>query len=245
MVKSKRNSFYYINKLYNLFQLNRSIVFFTEKAFMKVAKDLRPKNLYNKTVFIELDLEDFFSYKFFGKKFENAYKSIKPFKFHSIPLYLVWAEKCSFLRKAILINYFNSSCFYWIDSGWFRKIEEMNKFINSWPSPKKCFEDDRVLMNLVGNFTTKERKGIINLELNMIKKLIGQINIAGGMFGGQKTKLLKYIDLYYDSINLFERNKLFIGKEQNIFAYVSFKYPEIVKLLESKGDYFIFKQYLS
>ena len=212
---------------------------------MKVAKDLRPKNLYNKTVFIELEIKDFLSYKEFGKNFENAFKNINNNKLHSFPLYLVWAEKCNFVRKAILKNYFNSKCFYWIDSGWFRQYEEMKNFSNGWPSPKKCYEDNRVLINFVGNFTKKEKKGIINFEIDMIKKLIGEINVAAGMFGGQKENLIRYIYKYYKSIDLFEKHKMFIGKEQNIFAYVSLKYPEIVKILESKGDYFIFKKYLS
>ena len=225
--------------------MNKSIVFFTEKAFMKVAKDLRPKDLYNKTVFIELEIKDFLSYKEFGNIFENAFKNVKNKKFYSFPLYLVWAEKCNFVKKAILKNYFKSKCFYWIDSGWFRESEEMKNFINGWPSPKKCNEDNRVLINLAGNFTSNEKKGIINFEINTIKKLIREINVAGGMFGGQKEKFIKYINLYYESINLFEKHKMFIGKEQSIFAYVALKYPEIVKLIESKGDYFIFKKYLS
>ena len=40
---------------------------------MKVAKELRPTNLYNKTVFIETEIKDFLSYKEFGKIFENAF----------------------------------------------------------------------------------------------------------------------------------------------------------------------------
>ena len=245
MVKSKRSVFYYMNKLNNLFKLNKSIVFFTEKSFIKVAKDLRPKHLYNKTVFIEVEIEDFLSYKEFGKKFELAFHSAKNNTMHSFPLYLVWAEKCNFLRRAILENYFNSTCFYWIDSGWFKEPREMKDFINDWPSQKKCKADNKVLMNLVGNFTLKEIKGIVNFEIPMIEKMIGKINVAGGMFGGQREKLIKYIDLYYDSIKIFERHKMFIGKEQNIFTYVAFKYPKIVKLIHSKGDYYIFKKYLS
>jgi len=244
MVKSKRTVFYYINKLNNLFKLNKSIVFFTEKGFMKVAKDLRPKNLYNKTVFIETEIKDFLSYKKFGNIFENAFKNVNK-QLHSFPLYLVWAEKCNFVRKAIIKNYFNSKCFYWIDSGWFRESEEMINFINKWPTPKKCIEDNRVLINFVGNISNKVKKGIMNFEIDMIKKLIGEKNVAGGMFGGQKEKLIKYINLYYESINLFEKHKLFIGKEQNLFAYVALKHPEIVKIIESKGDYFIFKKYLT
>ena len=212
---------------------------------MKIAKNLRPKNLYNKTVFIEIEIHELFLYKNFGKKLKNAFKMDPQNQFQTIPLYIVWAEKCNFLRKAIRNNYFKSKCFYWIDAGWFRKPEEIRNFTNGWPLPNKCYEDNRVLMNLVVNFTTKEIIRIKQFNAKDIEKLIKVVLVAAGMFGGQKEKLIKFIDLYYDALYLFEKNKLFIGKEQNIFAYISFKYPEIVKLVYSKGDYFYFKKYLS
>ena len=106
IINSKHPLYYYIVKLNNLFKLNASIIFFTEKAFMKIAKNLRPKNLYYKTVFIELEIKDFFSYKKFGKRFKEAFKLDFQNRFQTIPLYIVWAEKCNFVRKAIINNYF-------------------------------------------------------------------------------------------------------------------------------------------
>ena len=211
---------------------------------MKIAKNLRPKNLYYKTVFIELEIIDFLSYKNYGSKFKETFKLDFQNKFQTIPLYIIWAEKCNFLRKAIISNYFNSKCFYWIDSGWFRKNEEINRFINGWPSPNKCYSDNRVLINLVGNFSPMEIKKIKQFNITALKKLIGIINVASGMFGGQKPNLIKFIELYYRAIYKFEENNLFIGKEQNIFAYISFLHPEVVKLINSSGDYFYFKKYL-
>ena len=244
IINSKHPLYYYIVKLNNLFKLNASIIFFTEKAFMKIAKNLRPKNLYYKTVFIELEIKDFFSYKKFGKRFKEAFKLDFQNRFQTIPLYIVWAEKCNFVRKAIINNYFNSTCFYWIDSGWFRDSKEINRFINGWPSPDICYRDNRVLVNLVGNFSSTEIKKIREFNIKSIKKLLRVLNTASGMFGGQKAKLIKFIELYYQAIIKFDQNKLFIGKEQNIFAYISFKYPEIVKLISTNGDYFYFKKYL-
>ena len=41
---------------------------------MPILKDLRPKELYNKTVFIELEIEDFYSYKKFYKDFNQSHE---------------------------------------------------------------------------------------------------------------------------------------------------------------------------
>ena len=245
IMKSKHLLFNYINWLNNLLQLNSSMVFFTEKAFMKIAKNLRPKNLHNKTVFIELEMKDFFSYKNYGKLFEKTFEIDFENRYHTIPLYLIWAEKCTFLKKVIQDNYFNSTCFYWIDSGWFRNPAEMNSYINGWPSPKKCYEDDRVLINLLKNFTNEEIKGILNFDLNVHLTLQKISNVAGGMFGGKPEKLLKFIELYYKSLNLFAKRKIFIGKDQNIFTYISLSHPDIVKLIYAPGTYYFNKKYLS
>lgn len=245
IMKSKFSLYTYIKWLNNLLQLNSSIVFFTEKAFMKIAKNLRPKNLYNKTIFIEMEMKDFFSYQKYGKYFIKSFEIDLENGYHTIPLYLIWAEKCMFLKKVIQHNFFNSKCFYWIDSGWFRKSEEMSNYINNWPSPKKCYQDDRVLINLVRKFEDEEIRGIKNFNLTEIKNLEKRINVAGGMFGGRPEKLKKFIDLYYNCINTYIKNSLFIGKDQNLFTYISFSHPEIVKLVFSKGNYFYYKHYLS
>lgn len=89
-----------------------------------------------------------------------------------------------------------------------------------------------------------EIKKIKQFNIKALKKLIGIINVASGMFGGQKPNLIKFIELYYRAIYKFDENNLFIGKEQNIFAYISFLHPEVVKLINSSGDYFYFKKYL-
>ena len=123
IMKSKFSLYTYIKWLNNLLQLNSSIVFFTEKAFMKIAKNLRPKNLYNKTIFIEMEMKDFFSYFKYGKYFIKSFEIDLENGYHTIPLYLIWAEKCMFLKKVIQHNFFFFFCFYWIDSGWFRKSE--------------------------------------------------------------------------------------------------------------------------
>ena len=63
----------------------------------------------------------------------------KEIKIHTILLYVLWAEKCYFLKRAINRNYFNSKCFYWIDAGFFRSFKKTYKYLNNWPSKKKMF----------------------------------------------------------------------------------------------------------
>ena len=73
-IKSKNKDEEYYDWIRNFVLLNKSIVFFTNKEFMPTIKKLRPKELYYKTVFIELEIEEFYSYKNFYNKFQNLLK---------------------------------------------------------------------------------------------------------------------------------------------------------------------------
>lgn len=235
-IKSKHTPEQYLKWIKNIVRLNKSIVFFTNKKFMPILKDLRPKDLHHKTVFIELEIEDFFSYINFFKQFNQSYEIDYENKYHTVPLYLIWAEKCMFLKKAIVNNYFQSKCFYWIDIGYFRENKrDMEKYINNWPNTKKCFSNNRILMGQLKQFTEKEKEKILNFDYNSHIKLNRHLNVAGNIFGGQIENTIKFIDYYYEAIRLFIKKKIFIGRDQTIFTYVAFAHPEIIELIMVKN----------
>ena len=244
-IKSKHLYEEYLAWLDNLVRLNKSFVFFTNKEFMPILKKMRPIEYHYKTVFIELEMEKFYSYKNFYKEFNQSFGIDIENKIHTVPLYLIWAEKFMFLKKAIFHNYFNSKCFYWIDAGYFRDEKNiMQKYLYNWPSIKKCFSDKRLLMGQVRNFSENEKRKIINFDIDAHKRLQRSINVAGNFFGGQAENIIKFGSYYYNALKLFIRKKIFVGKDQNIFTYVAFKNPKIINLVPSV-NYMLFKSYLS
>ena len=243
-IKSKRRPRQYKDWLHNFVLLNRSMVFFTNKRFMNRLKKLRPKELYNKTVFLLLEMDEFYSYKNYYNEFKKSFDIDLERRYHTIPLYLVWAEKCNFLKKAIIKNYFNSTCFYWIDAGYFRKKSEIYKYSNNWPSTKKCFEDQRILIGQVNDFSYEEKEKILKFDTQAHIRLQKYHNVIGGIFGGQRKSILKFIEFYYKTLRLFIKHKIFIGKDQNIFAYISFAHPEIIKLIRCKY-FFDYREHIS
>ena len=64
------------------------------------------------------------------------------------------------------------------------------------------------------------------------------------MFGGQKEYIDKFYTLYFNTIKIFIEKNFFIGKDQNVFAYIALLHPNVVKLIYS-GDWFYFRKYLS
>ena len=231
-IKSKHKPKQYLDWIKNFVLLNRSMVFFTNKKLINHIKSLRPKKFNDKTVFLEVEIEEFYAYKNFINDFIKTFEIDFERKHHTIPLYLIWAEKCSFMKKAITYNFFNSTCFYWIDAGYFRKKSEMVKYSNNWPSTKKCFEEKRLLMGQIKNFSNIERRKIINFDIQEHIKLRKEDNVIGGIFGGQNDYILRFIYLYYKTLKLFVKKKMFIGKDQNIFTYIALSNPKIVKLVK-------------
>jgi hypothetical protein len=106
-IKSKHSVSEYLRRIKDFMKLNHSIVFFTSKTIINAIKKMRPKYLYNKTIFISMEIEEFYSYKKFRKKFNESFYIDRENSYHTVPLYLVWGEKCSFLKKAILNNQIN------------------------------------------------------------------------------------------------------------------------------------------
>ena len=235
-IKSKHTPEQYLRWINNIVLLNKSIVLFTNKEFMPILKDLRPKELYNKTVFIEFEIEEFYSFKKFYKDFNQSFELDYENSYHTVPLYLIWAEKCMFLKRAILHNYFNSKCFYWIDIGYFREDKkDMEKYINTWPSTKKCYSNNKLLMGQIKNFSQTEKEKIVSFDIDTHIKLNRNLNVAGNIFGGQIKNSLKFIYFYYEAIKLFIKKKIFIGRDQTIFTYVAFAHPEIMNLIMVKN----------
>lgn len=243
-IKSKFKHSVYLDWIKNFIMLNKSMVIFTNNKFIPHLKKLRPKKFHNKTVFLELEMEDFYSYKNFYDKFKESFKIDFEKKYHTIPLYLIWAEKCNFMKIAIQNNYFRSKCFYWIDIGYFREQGDIDKYSNNWPSLKKCLGDKRLLMGQVNNFSSIEKEKILRFDFDAHIRLRKNYNVIGGIFGGQYENIFKFINLYYATLRLFIKNKMFIGKDQNIFTYIAFAHPEIIKLIYCK-DFFEYRMHIS
>ena len=145
-IKSKHRFSLYNDWITNLLKINKSLIFFIDKSIANKIINKRPKEYLNKTIWILVGIEEFYSYKNFFKEFKQSHLiDIESFR-HNARLYTTWAEKCIFLKAAAVKNYFNSKCFYWVDAGNFRDNSNIQNYIN-WPSAKKCFEDGRVVIN--------------------------------------------------------------------------------------------------
>ena len=99
-------------------------------------------------------------------------------------------------------------------------------------------------MDQVFYFSNEEKEKILNFDIQAHMRLQKNHNVIGGIFGGQKENMIKFIGYYYKTIRLFLHNKIFIGKDQNIFTFIAFAHPEVVKLIMCK-NYFDYREQIS
>ena len=242
-IKSKHRFSLYNDWITNLLKINKSLIFFIDKSIAKKVINKRPKEYLNKTIWILVSIGEFYSYKNFFSEFKQSHLiDFESFR-HNAILYTTWAEKCIFLKTAAIKNYFNSKCFYWVDAGNFRNSSNIQNYIN-WPSPKRCFEDGRVVINEKKNVSNYIKNGLKRFDIKIHKDFQRNYNVDASTFGGQRNYVIQFSDVYYDTIRLFINNKIFIGKEQNVMAYVFYFYPNISKLVYS-GKWKYMLEYLS
>lgn len=242
-IKSKHRFSDYNQWLTNLLKINKSMIFFIDKSIAHKIIFKRPKEYLNKTIWIFVSINEFYSYKNFYNDFKSSYLiDVEHFRHNSL-LYTTWAEKCILLKKVAIKNYFNSTCFYWVDAGNFRNKSCMNKYLN-WPSSGKCYEDGRVIINEKLKASDYIKKGLKSFDFNIHREFQKHYNVDASTFGGQRDYVINFSNVYYDTIRLFIKNRIFIGKEQNIMAYVFYFYPNITKLVYS-GKWKYMLEYLS
>jgi hypothetical protein len=92
----------------NTLRINCPYVFFGTKETIEIAKKYRREL---PTYYIELELEDFYSYKYKDKMMSD------PIHCPSIELNVIWNEKIFLVEKAKILNVFNSEFFMWVDAG--------------------------------------------------------------------------------------------------------------------------------
>ena len=242
-IKSKHRFSLYNDWIANLLKINKSLIFFIDKSIAKKVINKRPKEYLNKTIWILVGINEFYSFKNFFNEFKQSHLIDVEYFRHNAKLYTTWAEKCMFLKVAAIKNYFNSKCFYWVDAGNFRNKSNLQKYIN-WPTTQKCFEDGRVVINEKKNISKYIKDGLKIFDIKIHKEFQKNYNVDASTFGGKREYVIQFSDAYYNTIRLFIKNNIFIGKEQNIMAFVFYFYPNISKLVYS-GEWKYMLKYLN
>ena len=192
-----------------------SLVFFTTSDLVEKIKEIRV-GLEDKTKVIELPFFELEAFKRYGMEFWLNEKNKDHEQYHTPELYVLWYEKKEFIKKAIDLNYFNTSKFVWCDAG-------------------ICRHDEWIPCLL--NFPRSDR--ISNTKFNVLRITdfehetdFQKINcVGGGILAATKEIWLEYYNKYDAMLKTYLIQNKFIGKDQSIIASMIQIDPEFFELI--------------
>jgi hypothetical protein len=199
----------------NMLAIKNSMVIFCDEKNINAVRELRKDNMAN-TVILKTRFEDFYTHRYINNFIQHQQLDTEVSRGHNVYLYMVWAEKSNFLKRAIEMNPFSTDYFLWVDIGCFRRPN--TEFLR-WPNPKRIVDmpKDKVLLLSVYPFTPEE------LSVSSVEDLPSfqfTNRIGAPIFGGGKEVLLTWHKKYYEMLENFIRMGRFIGKDQSIMNSV-------------------------
>jgi hypothetical protein len=235
-IKNKRESNLFIDWIKNFFFLKSFKVVYTnrdtlENVFMNLYKNIVKFNNQNdkyidisiNSLFVIQELEDTFIWKnykhlmdFSEKKDVEILKGIN----HNKYLYTIWNNKTFWLKETS--EFIHSKSYYWVDIGCIRypSTKNVQLFVSSLDFVNR--KNTKIIFSIIDEFKNDE------FYVNSIPYIYynnGEVTrIQGGFFGGGKNELIEFSNLYIDELNLFEKFKVFAGKDQYIMGSIYLKY---------------------
>ena len=226
-----------------LITIDNPMVIFCDNTMISKIKELR-KHFESKTYIICLPFHETYCAQ---EKYMNYWK--KDWErdiekhLHNPNLYIVWNEKCKFVEKSIQLNPFNTNFFMWCDMGCFRSKEDL-KLFKQWPAVSflnRARTDKMYFLNIV----PFQSNDFVLLPNQLSRSFEREARIGGTIFLGHKDAFLKYINLFYETMDLYIQHNYFTGKDQNIIATCYIKNPELFELILPKineGDPWFYLQ---
>ena len=106
--------------------------------------------------------------------------------------------------------------------------------MNNWPSIKRCIEDPRITFISMRQLGSEEIKNF--KALNMTLSYFRNVNVGGNFFGGAPFYILEFYKSYFEALEKWHKNLFFIGKDQNIFAYIIYLNSKYCKYIYPGKD---------
>lgn len=240
-IENKRPSSHFKEWIKNFFYLKSPKVIFTcKKTFTNVFENLYNFNCIQtnlfyfnskiNSLFVIQELEDTFIWKNYKNLMEMSVKLDKEIHNgvnHNKYLYTIWNNKSFWIKQATSL--IPADSYYWTDIGCIRTIStpEIQNFISSLNFVKR--NDKKILLGCIENF-----KIIDNQTVDSIPYIYynngNVIRIQGGFFGGGKKEIIEWCNLYIQELNLFQKFKIFSGKDQYIMGSIYLRYKNKFEL---------------
>lgn len=225
--KKKHTTSNYYKWINNFMKLDSYMIIYTgDEESYKNLLEMR-KGFENKTRIVILKFNDLYCNKFndyWKKDFLRDHE-----KYHDPALYIIWNEKTAFIKKAKILNPFNTDYYCWADIGMVRDDIYL-EYIKTFPSSKmlNIIDKEKVYLLNLEPYTEYEKTSIKDACENFRYKN----NTGAGVIMCHIDIIDKWYDTYYNMLDRFIELDLFAGKDQSIINCICLIYPDIVKLIK-------------
>lgn len=212
-VRKRDDSVYWEGWIPNLMKCKTPIVAHTGDA--AVADRLRGVRGELPIIILVENLSTFYTERYRGILDKKRAKDPEKFQY-ATEYSMVMHEKANLLREAIKENPFSSEYFFWVDIGIDRRNFLPGKF---WPLsiPLWVQKNEGVVVNdVIGR--VKGCRGLLRPEA--VQDLYGspQIGIGGGIFGGRKQSVLRFVSDYYGKVDAFVNSSARLTSDQVVLS---------------------------
>ena len=227
---SKHGSTSYSSWNSKYFRLPDAMVVFTDSASLHDVQNARSASN-GCTAIIVRELEATHTAKLLD--WEEQINEDPEGKLHSYALYIIWNQKSDWLLEAASTNYFNSTHFFWTDSGQFRddnflgRLGENEKWV-------KCldFPAHRIVLLSIEPFDECELRLDNQGRAAFITPL--KFRLGGGNFGGDAEAIRVWRKLYYKKLLEYHNEGIFVGKDQPIMGSVCLENSDLCTIVDGR-----------
>jgi hypothetical protein len=228
-VPSKRDHMQYMSWLDNLFSMRMCLVIFTDneevtqKAFGSTAKPV--------VIHVDLQREASLRLNMSTQFWETQFRLDPEQGIHqSYKLYWVWALKSFFLADTLQMESklgFGSDYFVWIDAGLMRDDMYKNKDITAVIPGMNTHQ---VYFGLVEQWQETFPN---STDWCSGPSFVHSNRLMGGIFGGHKSVILNWLDVFKEATARYVECGWFIGKDQSIMNSACLRFGGLCHYIRS------------
>ena len=217
--RGSRDKSFYLNLGFKLLNSPHNFVVFVEQESFKELSVLTLDKKNIKLICIN-QIEELPVFQILKKTEVNLPEIIDPKK-DTYNYMALMISKTYFVEEAIVLNFFNSAQYAWIDFGILHMIKDTESFFLNLKKIETSQIENIRLPGCFRNFFQKEENFLKNFP-NIIW------TFAGSFFIGKTEKLLDFFNLIKDAVQVLKQNK-FITWEINVWGHIYYRHPKLLE----------------
>lgn len=209
------------------------IIFTGDETTARVIKDMRA-HAPSKTQVVVMPFQELYCARFMDYWHRDHERDHEK-AIHDPALYVLWNEKTSFLKKAYVLDPFDTDFFCWADIGMVRDDGWVDQ-IHTFPSANVlsgCRADKVFLLNVCP--FTKEEEDNVRGATDVFRHTD---RVGGGFIMCHRGMVEQWHDAYYKMLHDFFVKDLFAGKDQSILNCVCLTHAGMVELVHPEDPPF-------